>query len=145
MMLITKNLIKWKRVDQISWKFWYWFILKFSLELAYIRIYINVLQMIALSKLALKPSPHTVRYPVPAQIREHILVSAKVWRHALRVPPLNPPLYIHTHKDNVPVGSHWCHYVHHQFEIKHTIEWPHLDILRSRWINIRKLLIFLWK
>ena len=33
MMLFTKYLIKWKRIVRISWKFWYWFKLKFSIEI----------------------------------------------------------------------------------------------------------------
>ena len=33
MMLFTKYLIKWKRIGRISWKFRYWFNLKFSVEL----------------------------------------------------------------------------------------------------------------
>ena len=33
MMLFTKYLIKWKTHSQISWKFWYWFHLKSSVEL----------------------------------------------------------------------------------------------------------------
>ena len=32
MMLFTKNQIKWKCIGRIGWNFWYWFILKFSLE-----------------------------------------------------------------------------------------------------------------
>ena len=33
MMLFTRYLIKWKRIGGISWKFWYWFNLKSSIEL----------------------------------------------------------------------------------------------------------------
>ena len=33
MVLFTKYLIKWKRIGRISWKFQYWFNLKFSMEL----------------------------------------------------------------------------------------------------------------
>ena len=33
MMLFTKYIIKWKRIGRISWKFWYWFNLKSSIEL----------------------------------------------------------------------------------------------------------------
>ena len=33
MMLFTKYLIKWKHIGRICWKFWYWFNLKFSIEL----------------------------------------------------------------------------------------------------------------
>ena len=33
MMLFTKYLIKWKRIGRISCNFWYWFNLKFSIEL----------------------------------------------------------------------------------------------------------------
>ena len=32
-MLFTKYLIKWKRIGRISWKFWYWFNSKSSVEL----------------------------------------------------------------------------------------------------------------
>ena len=33
MILLTKCLIKWKRIGRISWKFWYWLNLKSSIEL----------------------------------------------------------------------------------------------------------------
>ena len=33
MMLITKYLIKWKRIGRISWNFWYWFDCQSSIEL----------------------------------------------------------------------------------------------------------------
>ena len=32
MMLFTKYLTKWKCIGRITWKFWYWFNLKFSIE-----------------------------------------------------------------------------------------------------------------
>ena len=43
MMLFTKNLIKWKRIGEISWKFRYWFNLSSSIELDIKRYNVDVI------------------------------------------------------------------------------------------------------
>ena len=51
MMLFTKYLIKWKGIGRISWKFWYWFNLKISIELDTKKTDVILVQLMPLQRM----------------------------------------------------------------------------------------------